>query len=394
MGSDPFRWCGRPAAIIALALCLTGPTMLAACDEASTDGAPSASSGTGVGAAETLATLVETLRTGTRTERAAAAADLAALDDPAAVPALVEALADESWEVRAAVAQAFVTIPDPRAAAALLALIADEPAEPEIRVTDLWTARDACASAMSALGLIGATEAVPRLAAIAVDPATGLDREAAAEAIEAIGEPALPALTEALDKATGTRAPAVVALLARLGDPALDILVTTLRDRRLGVRTAAAEALSGFGDAAVTPLIAALDGRGAELVSAAARSLGEIGDDRATKSLVGLVGDPDTRRAAVGALVRIHRDDATPLVRYLRSRATVGVYRPLIRIGQKDTVPALVTALERFGSETMGETYLNCGEPRLEEAAKRWAKAHGYIVTPGMGTAEEAWGGS
>jgi HEAT repeat protein len=157
---------------------------------------------------------------------------------------------------------------------------------------------------------------------------------------------------------------------------------------------AAADALGGFGTGAVKPLVAALDARGDDLRSAAARSLGEIGDDRATEGLVGLLDDAGTRRAAVGALVAIHRDDATPLVRYLRSRATVAVYRPLIRIGQKDTVPALVTALERFGTEAMGETYLNCGEPRLEKAAKQWARAHGYIVVPGMGSAEEAWGGS
>lgn len=64
----------------------------------------------------------------------------------------------------------------------------------------------------------------------------------------------------------------------------------------------------------------------------------------------------------------------------------------MIRIGQGSTVTALAAALKRYGTKTMGETYLNCGEPRLEKAARQWARSHGYIVVPSAGAGEEAWG--
>ena len=96
--------------------------------------------------------------------------------------------------------------------------------------------------------------------------------------------------------------------------------------------------------------------------------------------------------AVTRALVKIHADNGTPLVGYLRSRKTVGVYRALIRIGDGDTVSALVKAMKTFGTKTMGETYLNCGSPRLEKAAKAWAAAHGYRVVTRPGSGDEAWG--
>ena len=308
------------------------------------------------------------------------------------MPALVEALDDEDWDVRARAAAAFTTIPDERAVLPLLALIEREPAAPEVRDEDLRAAREACDNAVAALGVIGDARAAPRLVAIAVDEATGLDREAAGVALVATGEDGLPAVEGALQAAPASTAPGVVALLARFGDVALDPLVAALKDKRAAVRIAAAMELGAFGAPAYKPLLTALGGKGDELRSAAARSLGQVGDAHATGRLVTLLADSGTRRAAVAALVAIHRDDGTPLVKYLRKKATVQVYRPLIRIGQADTVSALVTALERFGTKTMGETYLNSGQPRLEKAAKRWAAAHGYTVVPSVGAGEESWG--
>jgi HEAT repeat protein len=354
-------------------------------------GAGSGGQATGPGGTEAL---VEVLRSGTRSERAAAAAELGALGDDDAVPALVAALDDESWQVRAAVAGALRDLPDPASVAPLLDLIAVEPAPPAVPEDELWTARNACNAAIEALGIIGDPAAATRLAEIATDRASELDREAAGDAVVAIGAAAVPAVLAVLDDASTTTAPAVVALLGRLGDDALDPLVAALKDKRAVVRVAAAKALGGQGAAAVKPLIAALGAKGNDLRIAAATALGALGDTRATEALVRLLATKETRPAAVRALVSIHRGDATPLVKYLKSASTIQVYRPLIRIGQADTVPALVKALQRFGNKTMGETYLNCGQPKLEKAAVAWGKAHGYIVIPSYGAGEEAWGGS
>ena len=399
-------WSGAVA--IGLALVLMGG--LGACEDAATTTGPgtngdvpgdsgSGGGGTGGGGGGSgpqgaTESLLEVLRTGTRSERAAAAAELGALGDDDAVPALIAALDDESWEVRAAVAGALRDLPDPASVTPLLALIATEPAPPDVREDELPAAREACNAAIEALGVIGDPEAAERLARIATDRETELDRDAAGAAVVAIGESAIPAVASILAGASSAEAPAVVALLGRLGDGALDPLVAALKDKRAGVRVAAAKALAGQGAGAVKPLIAALGAKGTDLRVAAAASLGSIGDTRATAALVRLLAAKETRPAAVRALVAIHREDATPLVKYLKSKSTVQVYRPLIRIGQADTVTALVKALERFGSKAMGETYLNCGQPRLEKAARAWARAHGYIVVPSPGAGEEAWGGS
>lgn len=397
-------WSGAVA--IGLALVLMGG--LGACEDAATTTEPGANGdvpgdsgsggGGGGGGGETglpgvVASLLEVLQAGTRSERAAAASELGAMADDDAVPALIAALDDESWEVRAAVAAALRDIPNPASVGPLLALIATEPAPPDVREDELWTARDACNAAIEALGVIGDPQAAARLAEIAVDEETGLDREAAGTAVVAMGEAAVPALTTFLSRASTAQAPAVAALLGRLGDGALGPLVAALKDKRAGVRIAAARALGGQGAEAVKPLMAALGAKGTDLRIAAAASLGAIGDTRATAALVRLLAAKKTRPAAVRALVSIHRENATPLVKYLASRSTVQVYRPLIRIGQTTTVPALVKALQRFGSKTMGETYLNCGQPKLEKAARAWARAHGYIVVPSVGAGEEAWGG-
>ncbi len=158
------------------------------------------------------------------------------------------------------------------------------------------------------------------------------------------------------------------------------------------MRVAAAEALGNLDADAVPVLLKALKDGSDDVRVAAARSLGSIGSTKATGGLVRLLSDSNTRRAAVGALVKIHRDNATPLVKYLANKDSVQVYRPLIKIGQDNTVGALAKALKRYGTKTMGETFLNCGQPRLEKAAKEWARAHGYIVVPSGFAGEEAWG--
>lgn len=335
---------------------------------------------------------IEDLRAGTRSEREAAPAELAALGDPAAIPALAEALGDESWDVRLAAAEALVTLHDERATAALLALIADTPGSPPLSEVDLHVARGAFQAAIAALGAIGDPAAAPRLAEIAATDPWNENATAAAEALDAIGAPAVGSIADVLAGVDPEAALELVGLLGTLGDAALEPLIEALDDPRPEVRIAAATALAEFGQPAVEPLRALLDAKSRDLRAAAARSLGTIGDTASTRAIVGLLGDSETSAAATRALADMYRDDAAPLVKYLKSKATVGVYRALIRIGQEDTISALVKALDKFGTKRMGEVYLNAGHPSLEKAAKRWARKHGYEVVTKPGAGEEAWG--
>jgi hypothetical protein len=49
-------------------------------------------------------------------------------------------------------------------------------------------------------------------------------------------------------------------------------------------------------------------------------------------------------------------------------------------IGKAEIVPLLVEKLNAAGTETMAEAYLNCGNPELEEAARKWAEKRGYKI--------------
>jgi len=393
----------RVAALLVL-LCVAASTLLGACEEAGASAGPGESlgssqlggGGSGVapgGGAGIMTSFLEAqiaaLRDGTRTERADAAKALGQLGDRAAVPALITALGDESWTVREGAATALGVLRDPAAIDALLALIAVEPSQ---AATDDAAAVGACDAAVTALGLLGDTRAVPRLVAIALDDGTALDRAGAEAAIVEIGPGAVAGIATALTRASSGNAAMLAQLIARFGDPGFGPLVKALSNKSTAVRVAAATALDAYGARAGKPLIVALGDRTTAVRVAAAHSLGVIGATGPTAALVKLLSTRATRNAAVNALVAIHRDNATPLVKYLRSRATVMVYRPLIRIGQANTVSALVKAIRSFGDKTMGETYLNCGNPTLEKAARAWGTAHGYVVVPSGGVDGESWG--
>jgi HEAT repeat protein len=355
--------------------------------------APGGGSGAGTPAGRaSLDDLLAVLASGGTWDRVGAIGDLAVLGDPAAVPAVTAALADPSWDVRLAAATALVTLGDDRAVDGLLALLAQAAEPSAIDPADQPTAEEAAGAAVDALGAIGDPGAAVALAGLLADPSPVVDAVQVTAALVAIGPDGLAGIRRAIRDAPAAGAVRVVPVLGEIGEPALDALGDVARDRRAQVRIAAVEALGGLGKDAVPVLVKALKDANDDVRSAAAGSLGNIGSPRATEGLVRLLGDTATRRAAVRALVRIHRDDARPLVKYLADRDSVQVYRPLIKIGQGNTVPALVRALKRFGTKTMGETYLNCGEPRLEKAAREWAASHGYRVVPSGYAGEEAWG--
>ena len=336
---------------------------------------------------------LEVLRTGTESERAMAAFLLADLADPRAIPALVAALGDVSWQVRDRAAGTLVTLHDTTAVDPLLKLVAVAPASPPISADDLPYARAAYESAIEALGAIGDVRAVSRLIEIAAVEQWTLTSGGAEDALAAIGTTAAPGLVAALSEATPAVGAVIVGIIGRLGSAGFDPLAAALSDVRSEVGVAAAAALAEYGAEAVDPLLAVLGSKDGAVRAAAATSLGKLGDPKATGPLVGLLADGETNDAATWALVRLHEADASSLVPYLGSKATVGVYRPLIRIGQDDTVAPLVKALKSYGAKAMATVYLNCGNPTLEQAAEDWAKAHGFtVVAASPGTGPDGWG--
>jgi hypothetical protein len=60
--------------------------------------------------------------------------------------------------------------------------------------------------------------------------------------------------------------------------------------------------------------------------------------------------------------------------------------------GEPNSEDVLIQAFRKFGDKTMAEKLLNCGNPKLEEVARAWAKAKGYAVLGASGRPVK-WGG-
>lgn len=64
----------------------------------------------------------------------------------------------------------------------------------------------------------------------------------------------------------------------------------------------------------------------------------------------------------------------------------------LVRIGEPGTETILIKALNKYNDKSMAEDFLNCGNNQLEEAAKKWARVHGYMEWPDFGSDSPTWG--
>lgn len=103
-------------------------------------------------------------------------------------------------------------------------------------------------------------------------------------------------------------------------------------------------------------------------------------------------GSLEERERASILIAKACRGNADKLLPYLNNEETVTVYFALIKIGRKGTEEALIEALNKFGYKRMAEDYLNCGNKKLEDAARQWAEEHGYEVVTGRGLPRVVWG--
>ncbi|MBU1262645.1 HEAT repeat domain-containing protein [bacterium] len=90
----------------------------------------------------------------------------------------------------------------------------------------------------------------------------------------------------------------------------------------------------------------------------AASALGEIQDTRAVEPLLSALKAKDLAIVA-------------------------GAYSFFIRRGEQESIPILIDALNNYGNNKMATDFSNCGNSQLKEAARAWAKKHGYTIKPG-----------
>jgi len=337
------------------AICIAALLVVAACSSGTPTETPTARPTVGTTSTELIAALSDS----DAEIRLAAAERLAKVGDATAVPALARATLDDETEVALAAVEALAAIGGDGATDALVALTATIPEFGH------WEAEDRFVAAIEALGRVRGAAAIGRLLELAVDEEMrGTAWLAVDEAVEGLTAADVPAVAAALDhEATAVRLEAIACLGTIGGSDAAEALIGQVGSSDPEIRMAAIDAL------------------------------GEAGDAEATATLVKALSDDDALAAASHALVEIYRDDATPLLKYLKSKGTVKVYFALIRIGQKGTEEALVTALGKFGSKDMAVDYLNCGNAKLEKAARAWASKHGYTVITLPGGSSVTWGG-
>lgn len=102
----------------------------------------------------------------------------------------------------------------------------------------------------------------------------------------------------------------------------------------------------------------------------------------------------DSSGTVRGAIIRAFRTEES-LCRAAKTGFFRGVRQAcltLIRRGDESRIPEMIDLLNLYGNKRLCEDYLNCGQPDLDWAGRRWARARGYHVGTGHGSARATWG--
>jgi len=279
-------------------------------------------------------------------------------------------------------------------------------------------------SAALVLGESKDPRAVEPLLAIIIDESRDVRLTTAVSVLEKMGIVTVEPLIKALGDRNRNVRLAAVWVLGKTDDPrAMKSLITMLKDENAEVRTNAAEGLEKMGWTPSTKLEqthwlfarqqwAELAKKGALTVDlliialkdsnmgvgyGAARVLTEIGKK---------LGNPRSQSVseAIHLLVDLKARDALTsvwsitkevLLRDVKSNEFSKIEKALyafISIGNIKIIPELKKSLNKNGTKTLVEAYLNCGHNELQKAAELWAREHGYTVKIGTGAHPVAWG--
>jgi HEAT repeat protein len=370
-------------------------------------------------------------------EKAEAARALGRIGDRRAVEALMSAL-DQTQHpgVRSAAAEALGELRELRAIPILVEMLNASAPLPSLAPE----VRRAAAEALSKLGWRPSSVKEAARYATARDDTKGVSTEVLAEVVKADGDKRWAALQE-LARSGGSSAivrfvdpgaysdasvrSAAVMTLGKIGDArAADSLIQVLKtDPESSVQANAASVLGDLRAlGAVEPLLVGLRHKDRNLRISAANALGAIGDRRAVRPLVAALPDwwvgPHAAKAletlgwsatspeevihflvagrdGAGLRTRL-RETTDVLLNELRTGVPARIENAIyafVGLGRDDVIGEVVVTLERQGSKQMAEAFLNSGDHRLTDAARRWAHARGYQVHTGTGSAPVRWGG-
>ncbi len=241
-------------------------------------------------------------------------------------------------------------------------------------------------------------------------------RNVAADALKKLGTVSLdPLLVLLKDDDKDIQQLAVFALAGVKAPQSVDTLVAALSDPNPRMRRGAARALGLImpgAMVAIAPLALALQhDSDSSARASSAYALGEIlqvyapsqsNDPRISDAITVMMTqskDPDfaVREGIITALANL-----LPATKDISIRKTIAFtmmnerpenvaknyyYRIYLKLGLTDSEDLLINSLDNFGNQYMAEDFLNSTNSRLGEAARKWARDHGYGITtqPGSG---------
>lgn len=269
-----------------------------------------------------------------------------------------------------------------------------------------WQARSQLAMSIllcfCVLGLVpdmyGQTDNVGQLIGRLNDKKTDV-RDRATDALIKIGTPAVDPLIAALKNPHAGVRGSVAHALGEIKEPrAVDTLIAALKDPDLSVRGEAADALAKIGAPAVDPLIVVRKDPDAFVRRFATKALSQINDPRTVEPLLGAMKDsiPGGRILASHALSQTNDPRAiSALLAALAEHdkeVIAAAYPFFIGRGEPGSEDALIESLNWIDNFRMSEDFLNSGNAKLEEAARAWARQHGYQTKAAPGGGRAKWG--
>jgi hypothetical protein len=336
------------------------------------------------------------LADGNLSVRVKAADELAGLGEPG-LAALLAAMQSGEPAVRCTAAGALGKFKDPRAVDSLTASLKDTSSYSNAIFGESFYVRDCAADA---LGKIGDPRAVEPLLVEMNDPDAGhrcrvavalgkiKDRRAAGSLIAALSDTAYHNYRDVVGRSY-VRACAANAL-GEINDPrGLEAVLALLKDPEPRIRFDGACALQFFKDPRVTeaaiPLLkdmARFDEHDFSL--AVPKDFHGAVRHCAAHSLVVIAQSGDRRAVSALREAVIAKD---PVV-------TLAAYAFFINAGDQASEGALIEGLRLTGNVQMAQDYLNCGNEKLEDAAREWASAFPRlrIVQVTGGAAPVRWG--
>ncbi len=210
------------------------------------------------------------------------------------------------------------------------------------------------------------------------------------------------------DKDQIIRSQAAIALGKFGNHQALEHLASLLKEDDEHIRSEAVIAMGNLarigsgadGERALQLVLTTANDKDESVRSNAARALASIDDPRAENATYKILREVDWNSCAVAIYgspevqsLALSNEQFRANLNKRRFEIIAKHYTEIISDGDASMINELVDALNsRYGTKSMAEALVNCGNSELGYAARRWAGQHGYFIQTKSGNSIILWG--